>query len=190
VISFFIKVVKFLYRKYNKLFAIRANVTVGPRFKVGPHSYIRAPDHMHIGHDTHIGRNFFLACNGSIGNGVLISSYVAIVGRYDHDMAALGEYISEAPWIYSTNARDRDIRDAIEIGDDVWIGFGCVILTGIKIGRGAVIGAGSIVTKDVSPYSIVAGNPAIVRGSRFNEHDIEEHEKLLAMRGIRSRHKS
>jgi acetyltransferase-like isoleucine patch superfamily enzyme len=170
------------YRAYNKFVAIRANVTVGPRFIVGPHSYIRAPDDMQIGYDVHIGRNFFLACNGSIGNGVLISSYVAIVGRYDHDMTVRGEYISQAPWIYSSDARERDERDAIEIGDDVWIGYGCIILSGVKIGRGAVIGAGSSVIKDVSPYTIVAGNPAKVRGARFNAAEINEHEMLLARR--------
>lgn len=168
-----------LYRKYNSVAAIRANVTVGPRFILGPHGYLRAPDHMRIGQDVHIGRNFFLACNGKIGDGVLISSYVAIVGRYDHDMSVRGKYISEAPWIYSKDARKRDEGDSIEIGDDVWIGFGCIVLSGIKIGRGAVIGAGSIVTKDVAPYSIVAGNPATERGKRFTAHEIVEHESLL-----------
>jgi acetyltransferase-like isoleucine patch superfamily enzyme len=46
------------------------------------------------------------------------------------------------------------------IEDDVWIGFSASIMKGVKIGRGAIIGAGSMVTKDVPPYAIVAGNPA------------------------------
>lgn len=188
MIKIFRNIARVIYHKYNRFVAMRANVTVGLRFIVGPHSYLRAPDHMQIGHDANFGRNFFLACNGSIGSGVLISSYVAIVGRYDHDMAARGVYISQAPWIYSPDARQRDERDSIEIGDDVWIGYGCIILSGIKIGRGAVIGAGSIVTKDVSPYSIVAGNPASMRGSRFTAQEIEEHEKLLARRSMARQH--
>ncbi|MFM6860620.1 MAG: DapH/DapD/GlmU-related protein [Dolichospermum sp.] len=44
--------------------------------------------------------------------------------------------------------------------DDVWIGSGCQILDGITIGKGAIIGAGSVVTKDVEPYSVVAGVPS------------------------------
>ena len=49
----------------------------------------------------------------------------------------------------------------IIIGNDVWIGAGASILSGVKIGDGAVIGAHAIVTKDVEPYSVVAGNPAV-----------------------------
>jgi acetyltransferase-like isoleucine patch superfamily enzyme len=59
------------------------------------------------------------------------------------------------------------------IGNDVWIGARVVIIGGIDVGDGAVIGAGSIVTRDVAPYSIVAGNPARVIGSRFNQETID-----------------
>ncbi len=49
---------------------------------------------------------------------------------------------------------------SITIGDDVWVGGGVIILPGITIGEHAVVGAGSVVTKDVAPYTVVAGNPA------------------------------
>ena len=49
------------------------------------------------------------------------------------------------------------------IEDDVWIGRRAIIMGGVTIGKGAVIGAGSVVTKDVPPYCVAAGNPAIVR---------------------------
>jgi acetyltransferase-like isoleucine patch superfamily enzyme len=52
------------------------------------------------------------------------------------------------------------------IGDRVWIGYHAIILPGIKIGEGAVVGAGAVVTKDVEPYTIVAGNPARKIGGR------------------------
>ncbi len=58
------------------------------------------------------------------------------------------------------------------IGNDVWIGWGAVIMSGVKIGNGAVIGAYSMVTKDVLPYEIVAGNPAKHIKFRFNEEII------------------
>ena len=50
--------------------------------------------------------------------------------------------------------------NTIVVGDDVWIGGGAILLPGITIGEGVVIGAGSVVTKSVNPYTIVAGNPA------------------------------
>ena len=61
----------------------------------------------------------------------------------------------------------------IVIENDVWIGMGATILSGVKIGTGAVIGANSVVSSDVGPYSIVAGNPAREVRKRFNEKQIE-----------------
>ena len=66
----------------------------------------------------------------------------------------------------------------IIIGNDVWIGRGATILSGIKIGDGAVIAANSTVTKDVQPYEIVGGNPARVIKKRFNEKITELLLKL------------
>jgi acetyltransferase-like isoleucine patch superfamily enzyme len=59
------------------------------------------------------------------------------------------------------------------IGNDVWIGYGATILSGIKIADGAVIGAQSVVSKNVEPYAIVAGNPARIIGKRFDDAIIE-----------------
>jgi len=65
-----------------------------------------------------------------------------------------------------------------EIGNDVWIGYNATIMPGVKIGDGAIIGANSIITKDVEPYTIVAGNPAHVIRKRFSDAQID---KLLEM---------
>lgn len=61
----------------------------------------------------------------------------------------------------------------IEIGHDVWIGASVVLRGGIRIGTGSVIGANTVVTKDVSPYSVVAGNPGSVVKMRFQENLVE-----------------
>lgn len=65
-------------------------------------------------------------------------------------------------------------KGTIEIGNDVWIGTSAVILSGVKIGHGAVVAAGSLVTKNIPPYAIVGGNPAKIIKYRFNEDKIKE----------------
>jgi acetyltransferase-like isoleucine patch superfamily enzyme len=81
-----------------------------------------------------------------IGNNVMIASHTAIT-TLTHD------YTQE-------KMRNTIVSKPIVIEDDVWIGAHAVILPGVTIGRGAVVGAGSIVTRDVEPYSIVVGTPA------------------------------
>lgn len=66
-----------------------------------------------------------------------------------------------------------DWRTFTKVGNDVWIGFRAVVLAGVTIGDGAVIGAGSIVTKDVGPYEIWAGNPARLIRKRFDDNTIK-----------------
>lgn len=66
----------------------------------------------------------------------------------------------------------------IIIEDDVWIGQGAIILSGVTIGRGSVIGAGAVVAKDIPPYSIVVGNPGKVIKKRFSDEIIEKLMKV------------
>lgn len=68
-----------------------------------------------------------------------------------------------------SNKEFKDERKMTEIGNDVWIGSHCLIKRGIKIGNGAVIGMGSVVTKDVKPYEIIGGNPSRFIRMRFDE---------------------
>ncbi len=59
------------------------------------------------------------------------------------------------------------------IGNDVWIGAEALIMSGVNIGDGAVIGARSLVTKDIPPYCVVTGNPAVIKKKRFSDDIIE-----------------
>jgi acetyltransferase-like isoleucine patch superfamily enzyme len=66
----------------------------------------------------------------------------------------------------------------IVVADDVWIGMNAIICSGVKIGQGAVIAAGTVVTKNVEPYAIVGGNPAETIKYRFSEHLIKRLIKI------------
>jgi acetyltransferase-like isoleucine patch superfamily enzyme len=105
-----------------------------------------------IGSGTYIGEsNNIRAAGGSIsiGNNCLISQQVSIIAT-DHGIAK-DQLIQSQAWIK---------KGDIVIGNDVWIGCSSQILSGVTIGTGAIIAAGSLVNKDVAPYSIVAGIPA------------------------------
>jgi acetyltransferase-like isoleucine patch superfamily enzyme len=69
-------------------------------------------------------------------------------------------------------------RGNVVIGNDVWLGNECVILSGVTIGDGAVVATHAIVTKDVPPYTIVAGNPARVIRKRFKDEHVEALLKI------------
>jgi len=111
--------------------------------------------HLKIGEDTYIGElNNIRASGGTImiGRKCLISQNVNMIAA--NHLTGKYLYIKEQEWDTTKNY--------IVIEDDVWVGCGSIILAGVKIGKGAVIGAGSVVTKDVPEYAVVTGNPARV----------------------------
>ena len=73
---------------------------------------------------------------------------------------------------------DLEIRGDTVIGNDVWIGQNAVILPGVHIGNGAIIGANSVVGKDIPPYHIAVGNPIEIKRKRFDDELIGIMEKL------------
>ena len=105
----------------------------------------------------------------SIANGVVIGG-----GRHPMEWIAMSPVFYEGrdsvKAKYSTHSRIPN--KPVEIGHDVWVGRNAIILPGVRIGHGAVVGAGSVVTKDVAPYAIVAGNPARLVRFRFSETEI------------------
>ena len=72
----------------------------------------------------------------------------------------------------------QSVKDVI-VDEDVWMGARVTLLQGVHIGRGAEIGAGTVVRNSVPPYAIVIGNPAKIIGFRFSPEEIIEHEKVL-----------
>lgn len=139
-------------------------VTFGRYTEIGMGSRIRAT---HIGDYSYCDRYADIA-NATIGKFSNIASFVRI-GATDHplDRAALHHFMYRSADLWADAGDDaaffaqRQARQAI-IGHDTWLGHACMIKPGVTVGDGAVIGAGAIVTRDVAPYMIVAGNPARV----------------------------
>lgn len=105
----------------------------------------------------------------SIGNGVWINRGCEFYGSMQAGNAKIiiGDHCALAPRVRVLSATHNyhrlDLADqaaSVTIGHHVWIGAGATILPGVTIGNGAVVAAGSVVTRDVAPFSIVAGNPA------------------------------
>jgi acetyltransferase-like isoleucine patch superfamily enzyme len=155
------------------------NVSIGKNFHVGVLSWINATDSLVIGDDVLIGKLCTIQCNGRIGDGVLIANNVGVIGRIDHDFRTVGVLVRKAAHISERPEIQKDPRSRIDIGSDVWIGFGSTILSGLTIGRGAIVASGSAVMGNVAPYDIVAGNPARRVGRRFTDEEIAVHEAMI-----------
>lgn len=112
-----------------------------------------------------------------IGNYVSIAQHVSFLLDVEHHI----DTVSTFPFKVKIVGSEKDeafSKGDIVIEDDVWIGYGATILSGVHIGQGAVIAAGAVVTKDVPPYAIVGGVPAKVIKYRFKEEMIEELLKI------------
>lgn len=95
-----------------------------------------------------------------IGDDVLISWGITIVDHNSHSLSFSERKSDVLLWRENKKNWDSVKVAPVVIHNKVWIGFNAIILKGVTIGEGAVVGAGSVVTKDVPPWTIVAGNPA------------------------------
>ncbi len=152
----------------------------GRGLHIGAGTRIWAPSCIEIGDSVYIGKQVHIEANCEIGDFCLLANRVAIVGRHDHDFTAIGYPVRFAPHVGSRRLPSPHKSDKAVIGCDVWLGYGAIVLTGVVIGRGSIVAAGSVVTKDLPPYSIAAGIPARVVGQRFsNQMKIDEHERAI-----------
>lgn len=111
-----------------------------------------------------------------LGNYCSIAPQVLFVVCGDHPTNTISTYPYKS--MLGLQKFEALSKGDIVVGDDVWIGARSIILSGVTIGRGAIIAAGSVVTKDVKPYSIVGGNPAKLIRMRFSEEIIERLNNL------------
>lgn len=126
-----------------------------------------------IGHNVQLvcNNNIFVGSNTYINGGCLIASKNAkivigdncLISYNVHMRTDMHNYKHKHILIQKQGHQQKDIV----IGDDVWIGYGAQVMAGVKIGNGAVIAAGSIVTKDVPDFAVVAGVPSKIIGYRL-----------------------
>lgn len=153
---------------------------IGEGFHAGARVRLWAKSRLEIGKHFYIGRDSFIETDCVIGDYVIIGNKVAIVGKYDHHFQQIG-----TPIRIASNIREKDyswhgFNLVTNIESDVWIGYGVTIMGGVSIKKGAIIAAGSVVTKDVESYSIYGGNPAKKLRDRFdNSEELELHKRLL-----------
>lgn len=150
--------------------------SIGENVYIGDHSSFIF-DHIEIGNNVFIGEGAsFIASVATIhiGNHVMFGPHVTIRGG-DHRIDIVGRYIDSIDDSEKLPENDQDVY----IEDDVWIGCNVTILKEVRIGRGSVVGGGSVVVKSIPPYTIHVGSPGIKEFPRFSENEIQRHEEIL-----------
>lgn len=143
--------IKYVYglKKVHKTFNIGGKCKISKDFEAGEYSYV--------------GNNCLIYPGVSIGRYTMLAQNVQIIGAdHNYNMPGIPSTFSGRPNLKKTS-----------IGRDVWIGANSIVMAGVKIGDGSIIAAGSIVTKDVDSFTIVAGIPAKFLRRRFDSFDDE-----------------
>ena len=142
---------------------------VDPTFLAGGKSSINKD--LVAGPFSYVAPGCMISSGVEIGAYTMIGPRVMILGN-DHVHNVAGK-----PVIFSGRPEFKKTL----IGSDVWIGAGCIIICGVKIGDGAIIGAGAVITKDIAPYSIMVGVPAKFIRQRFDLEQQALHDRMLAL---------
>lgn len=145
----------------------KENVSIGKHCTIGCLLQALYGGKITIGENTYIGSHTVIQSKESvtIGNGVIISNHVLIVDNNNHptdpaqrwQMSECEDFLRDELWSWKY-AESKPVV----IEDNVWIGRDCRILKGVTVGKGSICALAAIVTKDVPPYTVVAGNPAKV----------------------------
>lgn len=154
---------------------------IGRGFHCGRGVFIWGRTRVEIGENFYIGKYSVIETDCVIGDDVIVANHVGIVGRYDHCYEDVGVPVRRARSIRDKDYDWRGLDSLTRIGNDVWLGYGSIIMGGVCIADGTIVGAGSVVTRDTEPYCIYAGVPARKIKPRFaNAADLAEHKRRLA----------
>lgn len=152
--------VKFPWVKYNGFVRVMKGVSFAKGMNI------------RIGNNVQFGSYCEITTDTLFGNNILLAGSVSIVGRQDHTYDKPEVTIWDGP---------RGHNELTIIDDDVWIGTKCVIMSGVIIGKGSIIAAGSVVTQNIPPCEIWGGIPARKLKDRFSKtEDKDKHIKFLS----------
>ncbi len=160
---------------YERLCFLK-NIIRNPNIIVGDYTYYDDMENVH-----HFERNVryhfdFVGDKLIIGKFCMIASDVTfIMNGANHLTDAISTYpfaVFGHGWEHAMDGKQYPQKGDITIGNDVWIGYRATIMAGVTIGDGAIIAANATVTKDVAPYAIVGGNPAMEIRKRFTDEKI------------------
>lgn len=170
------KHLKFPLEGYNRLCFLK-NVIKNPNIIVGDYTYYDDFENIE-NFEKNVKYHFdFTGDKLIIGKFCMIASDVKfIMNGANHLSEAISAYpftIFGKGWSHAMENRQYPNKGDVIVGNDVWIGYNATIMAGVKIGDGAIIAANSTVVKDVEPYSIVGGNPAMEIKKRFSGNTIQ-----------------
>lgn len=157
---------RFPHADYIRSPRVAESAVLGRGVGIGEHVVINPG--VTLGDHTYVNRGA-IVFSGEVGKFCSIAHY-SQVGAEQHPV----RHLSTSPFMYGPRSVTGSPSGFDEfpapptIGSDVWIGSNAVVMQGVTIGHGAIVAAGAVVTKDVSPYSIVAGVPAKQIGERFS----------------------
>lgn len=159
------------------------NIIDAPNVEIGNYTYYDDPDHPEgflenvLYHFPFIGDRLVIGKFCQIASGVTF-----IMNGANHRFTGFSTYPFAAfggDWANRFDGElDGEIKGDTVVGNDVWIGYDTLFMPGVTIGHGAIIGARSVVTRDVAPYTIVAGNPATPIRTRFDNATVETLLKM------------
>tara|TARA_R110001592_G_scaffold135570_2_gene351867 strand:- start:206 stop:760 length:555 start_codon:yes stop_codon:yes gene_type:complete len=180
VLSLFFMLARKLLRKICCAVVKSSFASCGDKVDFDPLNSTFSYSSIEVGNNVFIGGRAWFSC--AFGK-IVIGSYV----MFGPDVKILGgnhRFNTVGRRMYGDSQKKVGEDPGVVIHDDVWIGANSVILAGVEIGEGAVVGAGSVVTKTVRAYAVVAGVPAREIRMRFTPNDIQVHRKRLSIENI------
>lgn len=160
------------YCYFRKRSLLRRFRKVGSNFLFDPLSTILAPEHIEIGDNVFIGERAHISAELKIGNNVMFGPRPMLIGG-DHYFAVRGKSVR------FLHPQGRENVEPIVIEDEAWFGAGIIILGNVTAGMGCVVGAGSVVSKSIPPYTIAVGNPCRPVKRIFSDEVLFEHVRQL-----------
>lgn len=148
----------------------RRFASCGPGLQFSPLTSSFHYDRIEIGSRVYLGSGANLSGKVTIGDDVMFAQNVHVTDGY-HRFDVVGKTIRDS-------GPGEKVR--VHVESDAWVGAGSTLMKGVRIGEGSVVGAKSLVLRDVPPYSVVVGAPARVVSLRFSDDELREH---LALRG-------